>query len=93
MSRRQELLEAAAIAFENAQELGGHFLREHEVTADECFELLEDLAFAARVVHAMDTDERAAWIVQLELGPYAAAAFSSSLSAARTRRRLRDLQA
>ena len=51
MTRRTELLEAAAAALEAGEDpFGGSFLREHEVSSDECRSLAHQLAIGARVV-------------------------------------------
>lgn len=51
MTRRTELLTAAAAALDDGQNpLMPPFLDEHSVTLDECFSLAEQLAIGARLV-------------------------------------------
>jgi hypothetical protein len=51
MTRRTQLLMAAAAALDDGQDpLTLPFLSEHDVTADECYSLAEQLAIGARIV-------------------------------------------
>jgi hypothetical protein len=51
MTRRTELLTAAADALDEGQDpLVPPFLGEHEVTLDECYSLAQQLAIGARLV-------------------------------------------
>lgn len=51
MTRRTELLEAAAAALDKGEDpLHVSFLSEHEVTLDEAYSLAEQLAIGARLV-------------------------------------------
>lgn len=51
MGRLDDLLEAAAVALDDGRNpLDEHFLVEHEVTLDECYDLAGMLALGARMV-------------------------------------------
>lgn len=55
MSRRNDLLEAAAEAMDRAEDpFHVSFLSEHKVTLDEAYDLSETLALAARIFLALN---------------------------------------
>lgn len=90
MSRINELLLAAASdCDEMMHTLDGNFIQRHDVASDECFDLMESVAFALRAWVAMDATERAVAMTRVELGPEVANALGDSLRLATVTQRLK----
>lgn len=59
-NRRADLLRSAVVSLQNGEDpFGGGFLREHNVSLDECYDLADALALGGQVVLAMMDPERA----------------------------------
>jgi hypothetical protein len=81
MTRQSELLKAAAEALENGEDpFALHFLSEHEVTADECFDMADKIASGARIVAwATENPRRAAKFLESGSAGVAMSAITEAL--------------